>query len=316
MRIVITGATSFVGAATVRELLKRGHSVTAIVRPASKKLDCITKENGQALHDGRLLIIENDISAPELLPEKIKEPQDVFCHFGWGGSGSAARTDTELQNKNLADSLSTIRAAKALGCKRFLFSGSQAEYGLHKTLITEESICEPRSAYGEAKLAMRLKGEALCKELGIRYIHTRIFSAYGPGDHPWTLVESCLDAFLENEELSLGSCSQNWNFIYIEDLACAMAALVEAPDAALSPADANPVFNLAGDETKPLREFVEEIHTLCGQKGVCLYNQRPENAEGLIHLMPSVEKLETVTGWRPAVDFKTGIRRMISGRSL
>ncbi len=67
--------------------------------------------------------------------------------------------------------------------------------------------------------------EALCKELGIRYIHLRIFSAYGPGDHPWTLVESCLDAFTGNAALSLGACTQKWNFIYITDLAKAVRAL-------------------------------------------------------------------------------------------
>ena len=80
---------------------------------------------------------------------------------------------------------------------------------MHRDLITEETACEPKSLYGEAKLAMREKGETLCGELGLRYIHARIFSAYGPGDHPWTLVESCLDAFLNNREMSLGACTQS-----------------------------------------------------------------------------------------------------------
>ena len=52
---------------------------------------------------------------------------------------------------------------------------------MHRDLITEETVCEPKSLYGEAKLAMREKGEKLCSELGLRYIHARIFSAYGPG---------------------------------------------------------------------------------------------------------------------------------------
>lgn len=58
---------------------------------------------------------------------------DAFCHFGWGGSGSGARTGEQLQEENLRASLDTVRAAKALGCRRFLFSGSQAEYGMHQT---------------------------------------------------------------------------------------------------------------------------------------------------------------------------------------
>lgn len=256
---------------------------------------------------------ENDLSEPEQLLEKVTKPQDVFCHFGWGGSGSASRTDRALQEKNLEISQETIRTAKALGCKKFLFSGSQAEYGMHRDLITEETACEPKSLYGEAKLAMCEKGEKLCGELGLRYIHARIFSAYGPGDHPWTLVESCLDAFLNNREMSLGACTQNWNFLYIDDLARGMAALCEAEETTFE-GISNPVFNFGGAETKVLKDFVEEIHTLCGGKGETRYNTRGENAEGLINLMPSIEKLKAVTGWKPEVDFKTGITRMISLR--
>ena len=161
MNIIMTGSTSFVGAATVRELLRRGHTVTAIVRPKSSKLDTILEGNEEALLSGRLLVIENDLSEPERLLEKVTKPQDVFCHFGWGGSGSASRTDKALQEKNMEISLETIRTAKALGCKKFLFSGSQAEYGMHQDLITENTVCEPKSLYGEAKLAMREKGEKL-----------------------------------------------------------------------------------------------------------------------------------------------------------
>lgn len=313
MNIIMTGATSFVGAATVRELLRRGHMVTAIARPASSKLGTILDGNEEALLSGRLLVTENDLSELEQLLEKVTKPQDVFCHFGWGGSGSASRTDRALQKKNLEISLETIRTAKALGCKKFLFSGSQAEYGMHRDLITEETACEPKSLYGEAKLAMREKGETLCGELGLRYIHARIFSAYGPGDHPWTLVESCLDAFLNNREMSLGACTQNWNFLYIDDLARGMAALCEAEETAFE-GISNPVFNFGGAETKVLKDFVEEIHTLCGGKGETRYNTRGENAEGLINLMPSIEKLKAVTGWKPEVDFKTGITRMIALR--
>lgn len=99
MNIIMTGATSFVGAATVRELLRRGHMVTAIARPASSKLGTILDGNEEALLSGRLLVTENDLSEPEQLLEKVTKPQDVFCHFGWGGSGSASRTDRALQKK-------------------------------------------------------------------------------------------------------------------------------------------------------------------------------------------------------------------------
>ena len=113
--------------------------------------------------------------------------------------------------------------------------------------------------------------------------------------------------------MSFGACTQNWNFLYIDDLARGMAALCEAEETTFE-GISNPVFNFGGAETKVLKDFVEEIHTLCGGKGETRYNTRGENAEGLINLMPSIEKLKAVTGWKPEVDFKTGITRMIALR--
>jgi len=313
MHAVVTGSTSFVGAAAIKELLNHGFYVTAVVRPCSKKTGAVTGPNQAALKEGRLSLVENDLSSPELLLEKIKEPCDVFLHFGWGGSGSGARTDAALQEQNLKSSLDTVRAAKALGCKRFLFSGSQAEYGFHSTKMTEETECMPKSAYGEAKLNMRYEGEALCRKLGLTYIHGRIFSAYGPGDHPWTLVESCIDAFREDKKISLGACTQLWNFLYIEDLARAICALAEAPEEKLK-AEASPVFNLAGDDTRPLKEFVEEIHGLCGGKGICAYAERKENAEGVVNLIPDISKICRITGWQPEIAFSAGIKKILECR--
>ncbi len=128
-----------------------------------------------------------------------------------------------------------------------------------------------------------------------------------------TLVESCLDAFLNNKEMSLGACTQKWNFLYIDDLARGMAALCEASESAFEGLE-NPVFNFGGAETKVLKEFVRRSTNSAADRARANTTPAGENAEGLINLMPSIEKLETVTGWKPEVDFKTGITRMIALR--
>ncbi len=315
MQIIITGATSFLGAAVAHRLLEAGHEVIAVLRPDSRKRNNFIDENRRAFQERRLFVVENDISEPEALPEKTEamiKPGSgpVFCHFGWEGSGSAARTDMELQQKNLDCAMRTLKVASELNCSRFIFAGSQAEYGRHTHMVTETSSCSPTSAYGRAKLSMSSEGEALAKILGIRYIHTRIFSVYGRGDHPWTLVESCLDAFLADKDIDLGPCTQLWNFLNIEDLADAFKSLIEVSDETLEKAD-DPIFNVAGTDTRPLKDFVEEIHDLCGGRGVCHYGARDDNAEGYVNLDPSIEKITRVTKWKPRVDFESGISQMI-----
>lgn len=304
MKIIMTGATSFVGAAVVQQLLREGHQVTAAVRPESRSLDGLLRQIPEQERDA-FRAVELDLGEIGRLPEVSGERQaDVWLHLGWDGAGSENRTRRDVQQKNVASSLEAVRAASALGCRRFLFTGSQAEYGICRETITEETACHPVSEYGIAKLNFAEQAKDLCKKLKMEYIHTRIFSVYGPGDHPWTLVRSCLRTWKQGGEILLGECTQQWNYLYIQDAARALVCLL---------AEGAPgIYNLAGTDTRPLRSFVEEMYELCGCQGSYVYGNRPPNAEGAADLAPDIGKLLRETGWRPEISFAEGIRRMLA----
>ena len=150
MRIVATGATSFVGAGAVRELLRRGHEVCAVLREHSVKADRL-KENG--VFPERLTVLEADLGELSRLTEWIEEPCDVFLHMGWRGAGSGDRGKEEIQRESVRDALGAVRTAALLGCKRFLFTGSQAEYGVHDCLTDEETPCGAPGGEGALQAA-------------------------------------------------------------------------------------------------------------------------------------------------------------------
>ena len=137
MKIVATGATSFVGSGAVKALLERGHKVYAVLRKGSSKADRLLI-NGAMPEN--LVILEEDLGSLERLAEQIPEPCDVFLHMGWKGAGSDSRSAAAIQEENAKDSLNAVQAAKALGCRRFVFTGSQADYGVHDALMNEESL--------------------------------------------------------------------------------------------------------------------------------------------------------------------------------
>ena len=259
MEIVITGGTSFIGLAVTEELLKEGNRVWTAVRPGSPN-------RGRLPEHENLIPVEAGLSDMNRLPELLEEAgwgkpsalkagslpaggQDgpVFLHMAWDGVGSAGRSDRLVQEENIRCSLEAVKAAARLGCCRFLFSGSQAEYGICRERTGEDHPCAPVSEYGKAKLEFGRQAKELCRKLGMDYVHTRIFSVYGPGDHPWSLVSSCLRTFSQGGHMELGECTQHWNFLYIEDMARAMAALLGAPGLTAG------VYNIAGEDTRVKR---------------------------------------------------------------
>lgn len=300
MDVIITGGTSFIGRAVIRLLLEQGDRVWAAVRPGSSNRGKLPAHRN--LHTVEVGM-EEISRLPLLLPEK---EWDAFLHMAWDGVGSAGRSDPEIQEKNIRYSMETVRAAAALGCRRFLFSGSQAEYGICRDLTDEDHPCRPVSQYGRAKLEFGRRAAAFCRECSMEYIHARIYSVYGPGDHPWSLVNSCLRTFSSGGRMDLGECTQKWNFLYIDDMARAMTELLKSPKLESG------IYNVAGEDTRVLREFVEEMHACCGKKGSYEYGKRPPNAEGPASLLPDVRKLEKAVGWKPEVPFQEGIRRTMA----
>lgn len=312
MNVVVTGATSFIGVPMIRELIERGHRVYGVVRPGSKqrrRLEGLVQKSSSGL-----TVLEADLGELDRIGDLIGEQCQWYCHFGWDGSGSENRMKQEVQQKNCRDSLKALAGANSLGCKRFLFSGSQAEYGLCREALSEDHTCLPVSEYGKAKVDFGRQAVEMAEGFrrggtgGMEYLHARIFSVYGPGDHPWSLVESCLRAFSSGDYISLGECSQMWNYLYITDLVKALCSLLELDGNGLSG-----YYNVAAPdtETRLLRDYVRMMYEACGCHGSYSYGRRQQNAEGPANLIPDITKLQAATGWKAEVSFEEGIRRMV-----
>ena len=301
MRVIVTGATSFIGRAATEELLKEGCQVLAAVRPDSPGREALAKLSGVIILPCSL----KDIG--ELtLPEGI-DPPTHWLHLGWEGAGSANRQNPELQAKNIGYAMEALRTAARLGCGRFLFTGSQAEYGISAGPMREDMECHPVSEYGKNKLKVCRQAAEAAEALGVEYIHARVFSVYGPGDHPWSLISTCVDTFLKGGLMEMGPCTQLWNFLYVTEAARALVQLL------LGKAPAG-VYNVAGEDTRPLRDYIEELYELCGRKGSCRFGSRPPNAEGAVSLVPDLSRLKKTVGFRQEISFKEGIRRLIVAR--
>lgn len=297
-RIIITGITSFLGIGLVKQLLQEDCEIIAVIRDSSKNKD-------QFLKYEKIRVITLDLDQIKELDQYV-QTADVFVHLGWDGIGSAGRSDSSIQKKNIRNSLNALEVAKGLGCARFVFAGSQAEYGQHHEIITEETVCKPISEYGKAKLCFGEQAQKFCFDSKMEYIHLRIFSVYGMGDHPWSLVNSCVKSFQNGACLNMGECTQKWNFLHINDMSEIFKRIVLCKD----PINSG-YYNIGSYDTRVLKEFVEVIYALSEKKGSYVFGERAANAEGSASLMPDISKVTKRFSWKPQVCFEEGISELL-----
>jgi len=299
---VITGATSFIGCRLVSHLLAEGHQVYAVCRDGQAAL----RKLGTHEH---LVLVEVQLQEYACLAEKI-HCGDVFVHLAWEGTNHSGRDAADVQQCNLRYSRQALDQAIRMGCQLFVEAGSQAEYGTQLQTITEETPCQPFSEYGKAKLSVCQHGFEVAETKAIKYMHLRIFSLYGEGDHPWTLVMTCVDKMLKGEPVALSTCTQNWNFLYIDDAVRQISRLCQY--ALLSNTFVHEIFNIASKDTRPLKEFVRSIWRLCDSKSELRFGEvAPKN---IVSLQPDVSKTERVVGTIDTVSFEQVVKTIINTR--
>lgn len=297
-KIVITGATSFIGVHLIKEWIKEPCEIFAIVRPNSFNITRLPQ-------DEKIHIIEREMSEYDNLIYDIKEA-DCFYHLAWEGGRSPYRDDAELQKKNYVCSLKAFDSAVSMGCTFFLGSGSQAEYGSINGLADENYPCSPNTEYGKEKLHTYQTLSAKAKDSGIRFIWMRIFSIYGKYDYSKTLVMSVIDKMKKNKPVELTFCTQLWDYLNVEDAARAMKKFV------LSNCD-NGVYNVASGDYKPLREFVEIIKEVTGSRSKVRFGAVEYGANEPVNLTPDVRKIKNALSWAPEIEFKEGIKKIFYG---
>ena len=303
-RIVITGATGFIGRNVAKRFLDHGAEVFVLVRAQSKQKALLPVHEHLHVVDGALADIADAV--------KQIGSADAFLHFAWGGVNREEIDSPVVQKQNIDWSLECVKAAAALGCQVFMDAGSRVEYGIKEDgVMAEHMECEPVNEYGKAKLAFYRQAKPLCEAWNMTYYHLRFFSVYGAGDHPWSIISTLVRDLPLGKTVSLSACMHRWNFMDIEDASRAIAELYRYSDT-VEQGHAE-VVNIASEDTRRLREFVESIHALTERKGQLEYGTFVQAKEGALSICPTVDVLKRLTGntWKEQVSFEEGIRRML-----
>ena len=243
-KVIVTGANGFVGSALVKELVKNDVEVLAMDMPSC---------NGNLPVCDKVkflpLALDNISSLKDLIDDR---DFDCFYHFAWAGSAGAARADTKLQLQNAQWTIECLRAAKEVGCKKFVAAGSIMEHETMAAAFASGNKPGLGYIYGSGKLVAHTMAMSVAADIGIDLVWAEITNAYGVGELSSRMVNTTIRKVIKGEEPQFTAGTQNYDFVYIDDVAKAFYLIGKK----------GKPFNeylIGSSNAKPLKEFLLEM---------------------------------------------------------
>lgn len=298
-KVIITGATSFIGRALINKLLERENcKIIAIVAPNSPRKNSICVSE-------RVHVIEAYLEEIDQIDERDIDLTDVAYHIGWSSRFSNPRYNIDGQMLNVDYLEKVINLSRRIGCKKILAIGSQAECGRVKEPISELTPDHPETAYAVAKCRAYERGMELCGRYGLDFYWPRLLSAYGPGDKMRTMVMSCLDAAVHKKEIEFTKCEQVWDYVYVDDVADALLGIADKGVSGVK-------YTIASGQGRKLIDYISEIAEIANAPFLLDGIGKKEYVDGqVMYLVGDISRLSLDTGFCPKVSFSEGIRTTV-----
>jgi UDP-glucose 4-epimerase len=298
MRVLLTGAGGFVGAAVLGELLQ---SPAADVCVLARRPD-----ESRRIADllPRTHVVAADLADQTAVGDALRRFAPThLIHAAWSGVSGSRRNDPD-QHVNVHRTMQLLQLALTSGVRHFVGLGSQAEYGPCAERIDETTPTRPTTMYGAAKLAACVMGSRMCDVSGARFAWLRLFSSYGPGDHPDWMIPYVIRTLLRGERPSVTAAEQRWDYLYVKDAATAVVAAAHEPAA-------HGIFNLGSGTAVPLRSIIERIRDEIDTALPIGFGDIAYRPDQVMHLEANVDRLRGVTGWSPTTPLGEGLRATV-----
>jgi UDP-glucose 4-epimerase len=319
-RFLIVGGASLVGSATAQLLLEEGAAEVKI-------LDSFYQGSREAIrhieHDPRLKVVEGDVlRLPHVLA--ATKGMDGVLHLAAVMSLTMDRDPWMGLNVNISGTQNVIEACCANGVKKLVFPSSTAAYGYGPGIVGDLVETTPFHSAGAPPAAIlygctKIIGEQLCRDAhakrGLDYVALRYATVYGERQHyraanALYIIETYDRVKKGQPPQVIGDGSETKHFVHVADVARANAA-------AFASAATDVAVNISGPKPVTTLELVRLVTELAGKE---LAPEHIEPAAGKVRLTSGGPwRLDhgaagRLIGWRPEVDMREGIRRLIAWR--
>jgi UDP-glucuronate decarboxylase len=295
VRVLLTGASGFIGARIARQLVARGHDVTALSLPGDR-LDRLTGV------DARLAAC--DLQDATGLEDLVSQTRPEGCiHLAWYAvPGLYLRSEENLGS--LEASIGILRHLLDTGCRSIVMAGSCAEYDTEASEnLREEGPTKPATLYAATKLAMCLIGEQLAHGRGARFAWGRIFYPYGPGEDPRRALPALIRSLLAGETFDATEGAQVRDYVHVDDVASGFITLLES--------GADGVYNLCSGAPYTMKQIMTAAGSALGAESRIRFGAVPYRGWEPKRICGDNAKLRAL-GWTPRYDLESGLRDAIA----
>jgi UDP-glucose 4-epimerase len=304
-RYLITGGAGFIGSNLAHALVAQQESV--------RILDDFSTGRPQNLAgvEGRVEIVRGDLRDPETVARAVRGVEVVLHQAALNSNPRSIKEPGPTNAVNVGGTLLLLEAARQAKVRRVVYASSSSVYGELSPVLpkTEDLPLLPKAPYGVSKLAAELYCRVFAQVYGLETVSLRYFNVFGPRQLPDSEYAAVIPRFLRRmlsgkPPVIFGDGEQSRDFTPV-------ANVVEANiRAAVSPRGVGEVFNVACGRASTLNQLVEWLNTALGTALAPIYE--PPRPADIRHSYASIQRAETVLGYRPQVDVEEGLRRTVS----
>ncbi|HQD20330.1 MAG TPA: NAD(P)-dependent oxidoreductase [Bacillota bacterium] len=298
-RVLVTGASGFIGSHVAERLVKAGNRVAVMVRQDSDLWRLKDFKDRLSLCRGDLRVqqdVENCVGTVR--------PEYVF-HMGAYGVDSRHTDPVQAVSTNVLGMVFLVKSLLQAGCKKLINVGSCMEYGNKDIQVKEDAHLEPFNIYGSSKAAGSIIAHQLAAEHGLPVVTLRAFGVFGEREGCHKFFPHIILSILQGKEVKLTGCEQYRDYCYVDNLVDAIFL------AAGNEECQNDIFNVGSGTIRPLRDYVEMVYQRMDSPVKPQYGAIPYRPVEFWRPWPDTEKIRATLQWKPRISLEEGLDRTI-----